>query len=385
MRAEASILTRSGEEIALLEEFRLSYTQRLNDVSSAQIEVPGHVDFRVPDRALLGVRLLPDRGDSPVEYDFIGPLRKRKVTGGAYGLKAYPLEAQSMESWLIRRRIRPTGYNPPTTLGTYDTRSGNADVALKGYWRAALTGSWAVPGLSVEADKNEGNVLTWEGRLDELLDASQKIAAAGEVDFRVVWLGGGSWQLRTYYPYMGRDLTVGNGSNPEVLLSESFGTLGEWDWESDEYDVRNHLIVAGAGDLGARKNLVVEDPASIVQYGLSVDLVDANGDTEAKLRAEGLATLRSTKRSTDSYSAELAGEVYEYLVDYELGALVTVDLPPTAYFPHGRRLTNQVVEVEITAEAEKEVTVKPTVGVPPPSWARRLRGIERRVGRVAKR
>lgn len=402
MEAEVSLLSGAGREIALLRGYtELSYTRRLNDIGDFTLSIPGEHLGAIPRGSRLRVRLAGAERDAEQVEDFGGIVLKREAGGDENGLTTWALSGPSYERYLAARTITPADYDPgatPPTAGTYDRRTGRADAVMKGYvktafdlassLRSARGQSWALAGMAVQADMGHGNTLTWDGRYDNLLEALQTIAAAGGVDFALVPTETGL-EFRTYSPILGVDRTqgnpAGNGSVVFELEGEDSGDTGGvagWRWTEDAEALANHVIVLGQDELAARRFAVRESAASRADWGVWVDVLDASGtESQSALAAQGDARLKEAASAVITTEVEVAQTRYRYKERYDLGDLVSVDLP----VPGVGMATAQITQVAVRIGADGVLDATPTIGPPPLDLRTRMRGLVRRIGRVNKR
>lgn len=389
MAPEITLLDERGQEIGLLQDYDPPrYTRVLNGVGNMEITGPGDGGvYDLPDGARISVRLWRN---GQWEEDFGGPVLVRRLYRQGQRI-GWTLRAASYEHYMAGRPIRPTGYNPPTTPGTYDRRSGAADAVMKGFVRRAFgiadgaagpgTGQWAWPSaLTVQIDANQGNTVSWDGRFDPLLEALQKIARAGGVDFAIVRTDSGL-EFQTYWPVRGLDRRVDNeDGNTPVILSTELGTLGDWEWSRDISAVENFLIVAGQGELDTRAVTEVQSPESIVRSGFWPAFVDASAVSDpTSLANEGRGRLIESGEAAEAHSMKASeGSPYEYGVDWDLGDVLTARTEVADI-----RVDAQVVQVDVTVSPGGVVTATPTLGAPP--LLDRLKRRQRRYGDVAKR
>lgn len=379
-------LDRNGVEVETCYEFEDAVvTRQLNGISSCIVTIKRDVqppflvaaDTPYPDSPLRTRASLPDDwrirvrrwvpelGRNVDEFEgvitMIEPSRSPKDTALTWTIGASSYE------WLMHKRpVRPIAYDPPFA-GTYDIRMGKADVVIKGYVRRAFRNGWNVPQFAIEPDRGQGNELEQEARFDDLLELVTFLGEAGDVDWGTESRGDGTYRFRTGYPFWGKDRSEGNPAGNRAVVfqdrrSDGGSDLTSWRAPRSSYDMENHQIVGGSGELTARRVAVVENASSqLSPTSFRPAFLDASRQSTYKqLAAQGRSRLKEVGQPQESLEAEIHPEAAPvYRRDYDLGDLVTVKLAVNG----GKTFHEQVRRVRLTiGPTWEEPVIEVTVG-----------------------
>lgn len=111
-------------------------------------------------------------------------------------------------------------------------------------------------GLTVASNASAAPVYEGANAWRNLLDAIRDIGSAHQVDFDVVWLGGVSFEFRTYYPQLGTDRRA-SGANPFSFAPE-LGNMINPSYTRGRTDEVNSVLVLGPGEGPLRDTTLVE-------------------------------------------------------------------------------------------------------------------------------
>ncbi|GEM_PF-4513529 len=276
----------SYNKVAFVRYFaRLEYTQALNDVGYATLEM--HPEDDKISELLLGRRLKIIRDG---EIVFGGRLLRE-------GWKK-PTTAPAGETWAVtaldhadyaRARIAV-----PASGQEYQTYTDHADdVAKKFVYYNLGAGADAArqfSDVSVEADEHAAASLTYNARYTIILSVLQELADAGGFAWRFVPTASGC-EFRTALNW-GLDRTKGNGVNDEFVMSADRRTFAEMGYARDATALANYVYVGGQGE-GANRTVVERsDSGSISTWKRREAFVDARQlSLTASLQARGDAEL----------------------------------------------------------------------------------------------
>lgn len=295
------------------------------------------------------------------------------------GVEGYELRFRDFLSVLEGRPYRPANFTPNATPAfTPDTWTGAyADAVTYAVLDRAFAVPFDLPGVSVAAAANAGNVLDWRADFEkDVLTHVQEIARAGGLDIGVVPAVDGTVRYEARWLW-GADRTQGNaGGNAPVLLTVDQATLGPGSYEEDWRGLANYVISHGENDLHDGLAVVVQDSASQVEYGLWPADVAVSGGV-GQLQSEGAAALAEAGLQR-AYSFPIpGGGQYEYGEDYDIGDLVTAVLPVRG----GLTVSAQVIGADITIQGTsvEAVAVLGSDSGAIAQWRDRLRRISRRV------
>lgn len=211
---------------------------------------------------------------------------------------------------------------------------GPADDIIKEYVREnagslALVSNGRVvdgvtPGLTVAPDLSEAaGVYEGADAWRNLLDAIRDIGEPHNVDFDVVWLGGASWEFRTYSPQQGTDRREGNPdafvfSIENANMENPSHTLGR----TDEI---TSCLVLGPGE-GPLRDTTLVTAASMLDspYNLIEQDQNASGEDQALALIQIGNEVLYEKRAAVSFSLNPIQTAYAaYQQHYFLGDIVT--------------------------------------------------------------
>lgn len=393
MELSIHILNSQGQYLRAVKPSRtvsLEFHPRINDVGemarltvSVQAEpssddaTPTWVE-QLPRTARLMVRRWSDKAGTWVP-EWYGLYCGREVSWSDDGSRTYELRFRDWLSVLQGRPYRPASFTPNGTPAyTADVWTAQlADVVFNDIAERALADVFALPGASVAADQNIGNVIDWRADFSkDCLTHLQEVAKAGGLDLGVVYGLDGTARYESRWLW-GVDRTQGNAAgNDAVVLSVDLGTLGPGKYEESWTDSPNYVISRGQNDLGDTLAVIAQDSAAQIAYGLwPVDIAASGGLSQ--MRSEAQAKLAEGKlKQAYNFPLPESGR-YVYGVHYEIGDLVTAVLPVGG----GLALTVQVTGVDVVV-GENGVTATAVLGTDGDVMSRigyRLRHLSRRV------
>lgn len=196
-----------------------------------------------------------------------------------------------------------------------------------------------------------------------LLTVEERLARAAGLGFRVLFTPG----AMTFEVYEGVDRTVRQSVRPVVIFSDEFQNLAAPKYTKTSTAYKNKAYVAGEGEGDARVVVIVDLSTGEEVRELFVDAKDitkdeGTTDTEynAMLRHRGLEKLAECPRVENFEGDGENVENFEYMIDWDLGDIVTVQ-----YTRLGITMHERVTEVEEVYE-RGVATFTPVFGSPLP-------------------
>lgn len=180
------------------------------------------------------------------------------------------------------------------------------------------------PGLTVAADLAAcPQVYEGADAWRNLLEVIRDIGEPHNVDFDVVWLGGASFEFRTYYPHLGTDRREGTSNG--VVFSTEFANMVNPSHTISRTDEITSCLVLGPGE-GPLRDTTLVTAATMNDSPFNLTEQDQNAsseDRETALIQIGNAVLYE-KRAKVSVSFEPIQTPYTaYHQHYFLGDIVT--------------------------------------------------------------
>ena len=286
-----------------------------------------------------------------------------------------------------------TGNTDGTQINTgrteaFDVRAGASESVIKAYVSAAIAAGVAHPSRArddfrVEADGGAGVTTAFAAQFENLLEQLVRLADAGGIDFEVTIdpLDDRKYLFKTYHPYRGLDRRRDNGVNDEVVFSFGLTNIGSAKYETSMIGQHNALFLLGDGDGASRTIHPAYDTASISRWGRREFVEDSRGlDDETELITRGNALLEENReRETATIQVqESTNSVYG--VNWDLGDLVTVDIPEW-----GVTMERQIRQVAVAFRSGQLVQAQVQVGDTPASVRNRLRSVQRELDNLRKR
>jgi hypothetical protein len=357
---------------------------RHNNVGTWTLKIPGRAlkaEIREAwlARGASGVRIVDqDQPTAPVILS--GPITSDVDTWGADD----PHEGSISVSGISDMHVlsdRLTYPNPAaawtsqTTTATYRYPSSGkapAETVLRSLINVntgpAALAARQVPGLTLEADAGRGLDIRTTTRFEPLLELCQRLAAAGQIGFKVDQAPAGGLVVGFYVPTLRAD----------VLLSPDTGTVTAGTATVEAPTVTRALVAgSGTGTARALRERVALDAEA--EWGRRIEvLVDRreSGDGDDLDQAGDEALAEGAARG--SYLGTIQdGFGAAFGVDYGLGDRI-------AYSWRGVEFTDVVREVEIEAQGGR-TTVRPVVGTEDASATPKLYKRVARAERILRR
>lgn len=336
----------NGARIGELEDYRLEFTLRHNDVGAWTVSCGAG---SVLDGVGHGGGVVVVRGGATV---FSGSLRVPSYRRSR-GVETLTYSGDDDLALLAEELAYPEAPALTTATDAYDVRTGNLSTVLLGYVGDNIGPSAASGRQSVlvGTDYLLGAAVTGRARLDSLLELCQQLLLAeGSDDVGVrVMDRGGAFPTFEVYPCADRSTSV--------QLTDDQG-LDEVSWEPARPGATT-VVVGGGGEGTARTFVTVEDASAVGALGRRVRRFrDARDTTDVGVMGQRGQALLTEQAAPQAIAAVVRdGDPWSFAVHWGVGDTVSVEVQPGA-------LTTAVVrEVTVTIDSAG-VQVSPVLG----SW-----------------
>lgn len=236
-----------------------------------------------------------------------------------------------------------------TNTGTgYDTQNDIAETVMKHYVDVNMINDTDtnrnIPNLIIAADQMRGANIKYNARfqhLDILMEELSLISGLGWEVYADIE------QKKFIFDVIeGKDRTAGQTVNAPVIFSPEFDNVKMLEYFESDLNVKNVAYVAGQGEAQDRAVAEVSE-GSFSGYARHETFVDAR-DLEDNLEQRGLERLSETKEEVALEFQILPYSNFKYLVDYDLGDIVTVVCPGIA------EMNSRIIEIseEYTVDGE---------------------------------
>lgn len=197
-----------------------------------------------------------------------------------------------------------------------------------------------IPNLQLGVDNGKGTNITYNAHYKSLDDCLYDLGNTYGLGHRF------ELNLNTreiiFQVFEGLDRSINQTLNSRAIFSEEFENLENYEYTTDSSDLKNMVLVAGAGEGAARKTLAIgTDNVGLYRYELFVDARDIedkkmSGDTEVEIPIEdynNLLKARCESKLKEHSNIEcFTGEIINvdtliYRQDYDLGDIVTLTVP----------------------------------------------------------
>lgn len=220
-----------------------------------------------------------------------------------------------LSAYMDRRLIRPT-YN----------FSGYAEVAM----RTILTNAAAIPHVQLGTLHGYTDGIEFQATYKKLLATQQRVAKQVQFGFR--FRPDFTSKTITFEIYKGLDKSMGQSDRARVIFSEDFRNLNKATYEENDQVYSNVCYVGGKGEGTERIYVSVGDTTAT---GLSRREIFVNGSDisdegltsaqyQEKLKQRGRDKLAECARYNSVECDAIPYGNFKYLVDYDLGDIVTI-------------------------------------------------------------
>jgi hypothetical protein len=282
----------TGELQAVTDRFRaLTIEHRTNIASTLTLSMYGLeniIQHFVLDAIVEVRRTFPEAGlDWYTEYVGFHRTPQQQITTG--DSRIYTSYSRGLLDLINRRSVRYYADTEGSAKGP-----GAADDIIKQYVREnagplATVGNGRLsdgitPGLTIAPDLSEAPVYEGAHAWKNLLEAIKDIGEPHNVDYDVVWLGGASFEFRTYWPQKGTDRSAGQPD--AVVFGATQGNFSNPSHTISRTDEVTSVLVLGPGEGPLRDTTLVNAPVTTINespYNLIEQ--DQNASQEDRLNA----------------------------------------------------------------------------------------------------
>lgn len=214
------------------------------------------------------------------------------------------------------------------TLATYNVTS-SASTANGRIYTTDLAN------ITVEADDDSGNVMTYACAKMPLLEALQDVARIGDRDFYLVRTGAQSWQFRT-------DNYLGTNRSATVIFALNYGNMSNPILRRNRLNEKTRVLVGGQGTEDTRTYVVRTGTNYNATYNSKAVFLPATEYSDSNgLNAVGDVRLDELRAKDDLQWDVIQTPGSLYGLHYFFGDLVTG-------FYEGVTATKQISEVDVT-------------------------------------
>lgn len=240
----------------------------------------------------------------------------------------------------------------PYTGGYAIELTGSADAVVKHFINESLRGlplTTAAP----QAGASISDQSRWKNLGDEV---ARVLTGAGRGEVFVLDADAGTIIFDTY---TGVDRSRGNpGDNPPVVFDLRYKNISDYSYTEDATVEQTTVYVGGQGE-GADREIIVtgDEAAGIDRVEVFVDARDVETGDTAKLTERAAQSTVPTAQTVSAAAVADANLVYG--VDYQLGDIVTTNVPVRRYVQNGDyfdpveqiiQVNQRITEVTITRE-----------------------------------
>jgi hypothetical protein len=293
--------------------------------------------------------------------------------------------------WLVSLRLnlrpgddalarRNYGYDPVPYAGAGGAVGRvPAETALKAYAARHMTApedaKRRIPYLSIAPDRGRGKALAYLAENgDRLQDTLENLCIASGLGYEIALAEGGM----TFDIVEGRDLTRSGRRARAVVFSVSRANVSTLSYETGNGDYKNCAYALGEELEGGLRAMlaVTQEEAVPAGTGRIETLVDCGSlsavetDTALSMQAKAVQELRKTAQIETVTAEAVSTERFAYLDDWDLGDVVSVDIPK-----YGITADMRITGVEERYEPD-DLRVVPILGETVDSRKRLLRTIK---------
>lgn len=254
------------------------------------------------------------------------------------------------------------------------------DLTVSGRMASKLLGGYIVPNITFKGtvdaviqkiitDNSFGNIVFQansgssviadiQRRWKDMLTLIQSLAKFSGIGYRLLY-----GKIPTLETYSGIDHSINQSENRRIIFSDDFDNLIEPVYTYNDKNYRTCAYVAGEGDGDDRIWILVGDWSNRAIYVDARDLRkgdQTDAQYEAQLRQRGLEKLEDFTIIENFEGNTLQVKNMEYLTDWDLGDIVTVQ-----YSKWGIARDKRITEIEEIYE-NNTFDVKPVFGSPFP-------------------
>lgn len=279
----------------------------------------------------------------------IGKIEFKEIElDGGKGSESWDIRGRSM-SGLLEDRI----CTYQTTTGTgYHSLNFTAEEVMKLLVRFNLIDSTSdrnVSNFDNATNQLRGNVISVKARFQVLSDLLTEISYVGDVGYKVYFNLENSKFI--FDIIQGLDKTYGNGINPPIIFSTDYGNIKSLTYRENKLNIKNVAVVGGQGEANLRTQVIVGTDTGINRKEVFVDARDLTTGLDQR----GEEYLLDYGEETILEFEHTQTGTFEYLIDFDLGDIVTVVYPNIAQI--NARIVQVVEEYEVSFGEKFTLTV----------------------------
>lgn len=235
----------------------------------------------------------------------------------------------------------------------YDTISGYAETVMKHYVNVNLVNpsdpSRDIPNFVIAADQSRGLTVNGSARFQTVSEVLQDLSLASGLGYIT------SFDVDTksfvFDVIEGKDRTFGNGVNPVVIFSPEFDNIKSLTFRDSLMGLKNYAIVGGQGEGSARLIQAVGSATGLDRKEMFIDARDLTTGLEQR----GLERLSEYNEEIIMEFEHTQKGPFTYLVDFDLGDIVTVIYPGIVQM--NSRIIEIIEYVEVDGGEKFSITV----------------------------
>ena len=230
------------------------------------------------------------------------------------------VKGRFLESYMDRRLIRPS----------YTADNANTETVM----RTLLSNAAEIPNVVLGDVIGITDTVSFNAQYKGLLDYEQRLAKSAAVGFR--FRPDFEKKTITFEIWKGVDRSANQTDRPQVIFSTDYGNLEQIEYSKDNYSYKNVCYVGQFTD-GTVTDVYITGDDSLIgldrrETWLEASDVDKNSLTtdqyQSSMIQRGKDELRSNKCKSSTFDSSVNPDGnFKYLMDYDLGDIVTIRRP----------------------------------------------------------